>query len=406
MTQRHVARHRRGHDRPSPPTAPTWPRSRPRSPTAPTPWWPGSTNAGRQLQLQRPADGHDQGHRAAGRADPLDPPGRRHRDQGGRRHRQPPPQVHRHDRPGRHRHPLRPHQRPALGPAGHGHLVHDQRLVHLPAPVQPDRRDDPARRPGDRHRRQQGAARRRPSPSGSSPSPATTSAPGPPSSPSSTPPPRPTTSGTSASVQVDTTPGRDVPVQYDFNGDGQTDLVAYRFNTAEYFGQLSQRLADRPAVRARRRLAAGLRLLRGLRAPSSTPTTAPTPAIWVVALPQPGGLVVQFGVPSVDIPAPAAYDGGGVTEIAVFRPRPVRRATDADSFTVVGPGNGCYQVSFTSPAVAEARLRLQGRRHPRPGRLRRRRPATSSPSTGRAPASSSSSTRPTSTTRPPGPSGR
>ena len=43
-------------------------------------------------------------------------------------------------------------------PPGHDHLVHDQRVVHLPAAVRPDRRDDPARRPDQRHRQQQGPA--------------------------------------------------------------------------------------------------------------------------------------------------------------------------------------------------------------------------------------------------------
>ncbi len=69
-------------------------------------------------------------------------------------------------------------------------------------------------------------------------------------------------------------------------------------------------------------------------------------------LPTPGGLVVQFGAPGVDVPVPAAYDGGGITEIATFRTVNTGNAKDLDSFNVRGSGGG-YTVSFTDPAVTK-----------------------------------------------------
>jgi subtilisin-like proprotein convertase family protein len=154
------------------------------------------------------------------------------------------------------------------------------------------------------------------------------------------------------SVSVDTTPGRDIPVQYDFNGDGATDFTAYRFNTAEYFGLVS----TSSTIDFKYGLGNVSLPVSGTFGPSGTFIFAnygANSAFWVVNLPQPGGLAVKFVVPGLDIPEPAAYDGGGVTEIAAFRPSPSSPgALDADSFSVGGP-RGYYQVSFTSPAVAK-----------------------------------------------------
>ena len=84
-----------------------------------------------------------------------------------------------------------------------------------------------------------GTAHRHPSASGSSPSPVTTTTPGPLSSTIFNPSNEVYAVYNAGAVQVDTTPGRDIPVQYDYNGDGKTDLAAYRYNSAEYFGTLS-----------------------------------------------------------------------------------------------------------------------------------------------------------------------
>jgi subtilisin-like proprotein convertase family protein len=152
------------------------------------------------------------------------------------------------------------------------------------------------------------------------------------------------------SAQVDTTPGRDVPIQYDFNGDGSTDLVGYRYNSAEYFGTLSDTSAlafffGQPGVAlpvSGTYGGTGTFIYAAYNPPTST---------WYVALPQPGGEVVQFGAPKFDVPAPAAYDGGGITEIATFRPVTVAGG-DADSFNVAS-STGYYQISFSSPAVTK-----------------------------------------------------
>ena len=158
-------------------------------------------------------------------------------------------------------------------------------------------------------------------------------------------------SGTSsATVQVDKTPGRDVPLEYDFNGDGVTDLAAFRYNTSEFYGYVSNN--------------SGIDLQYGVGGASLpvsgyfggsglyiTGIYVPSSATWAIALPQPGGLILHFGVPGLDIPAQAAYDGFGSTELALFRPSTVF-GNDADSFTVLGPA-GIYTVSFTNPAVAK-----------------------------------------------------
>ena len=167
-----------------------------------------------------------------------------------------------------------------------------------------------------------------------------------------------------ASVVAD--PGnsyRDIPIQDDFNGDGINDFAAFRFDTSTYFGFVSPNSTIN--------LAYGKG---GVSLPVSdyygnffnvNPATGTffssggfifanygaDSGLWGLALPQPGGFVIQFGVPHVDIPAPGAYNGSGVDEIAFFRPSVVSGG-DADSFNVGGP-NGEYQVSFTSPAVAK-----------------------------------------------------
>ena len=147
---------------------------------------------------------------------------------------------------------------------------------------------------------------------------------------------------------VDATPGRDVPVQYDYNGDGSTDLAAYRYNTAEYYGSQSngttldfQYGPGNASLPVSGYYGTTGTFIYGSYAPGS--------ATWYLALPQPGGLVLHFGVPNIDIPTPAAFNGNGSTELAVFRPTTVLGG-DADSYTVFGPA-GAYTVSFTSAAV-------------------------------------------------------
>ena len=144
---------------PSPPTGPTWSRSPARWPTAPTPWWPGPPTRPGNAQLQPPADRHDQGHRAADRPDPLDP--RRPTTPGSRATASPPttsPGSPASTDPGDTVTLYALVNGQLSAPPGHDHRLDDQRLVHPPAPLQPDQRHDPARRPGHRHRRQQGAA--------------------------------------------------------------------------------------------------------------------------------------------------------------------------------------------------------------------------------------------------------
>ena len=151
------------------------------------------------------------------------------------------------------------------------------------------------------------------------------------------------------SIQVDTTPGRDVPVQYDYNGDGSTDLVAYRFNTAEYFGRMS----NNSTLDFQYGAGAASLPVSGTYGTTGTFIYADfrsNTGKWVVALPQAGGLTTTFGLAGIDIPTPAAFDGNGVTELAYFRPASTV-ATDADSFTVMGP-RGVYRASFTNTALA------------------------------------------------------
>jgi subtilisin-like proprotein convertase family protein len=151
-------------------------------------------------------------------------------------------------------------------------------------------------------------------------------------------------------LQVDTTPGRDIPVQYDFNGDGKTDQTAYRFDAAEYFGFLSDgSVFDKQFGRPRVSLPVS-----GNYDSTGIPRLGlfdPDTATWAINLPTAGGRVVNFGIPRLDIPTPAAFDGGGVTEIAYFRPVNVD-GNDADSFSVLAPDSpNNYRVSFTDPAV-------------------------------------------------------
>jgi Bacterial Ig-like domain len=151
------------------------------------------------------------------------------------------------------------------------------------------------------------------------------------------------------SVQVDTTPGQDIPVQYDFNGDGTTDLVAYRFNAAQYFGTLMGTGSPVTTFFGQPGVALPVPGYYGGYGTFINADYNPQNAVWSIALPQPGGYVTQFGAAKIDIPVPAAYDGNGITEIATFRPVVVSGG-DADSFNVDSASGG-YQVSFTSPAV-------------------------------------------------------
>ena len=153
---------------------------------------------------------------------------------------------------------------------------------------------------------------------------------------------------------ADTTAGRDVPVEYDFNGDGKTDGVAYRYNTATYYGTSSigsaVNLQYGPAN-------AGLPVS-GTFGTSGTFIAGsynPYNGTWYLGLPQAGGEVVAFGGAGRDIPVPGAYNGGGITELAVFTPTSNTVAND-DSFSVatVVTNNvvtSSYRVSFNSPAV-------------------------------------------------------
>ena len=136
------------------------------------------------------------------------------------------------------------------------------------------------------------------------------------------------------SSKVDTTAGRDVPVQYDFDGDGKDDLVGYQFNSATYVG-----------TRTTQGKLSSQYGLPGVGLPVSGNFAAngtfvlgeyrPNTATWIVNVPTAGGLTVQFGLPGVDIPVPAAYNGNGLTEIADFRPVPTSStALDGDQFSV------------------------------------------------------------------------
>jgi subtilisin-like proprotein convertase family protein len=149
-------------------------------------------------------------------------------------------------------------------------------------------------------------------------------------------------------IQVDTTPGRDVPIQYDFNGDGQTDSAAYRFDSATYFGYVSNGTGVNQQFGPYQSLPVS-----GFYGSSGTfvyGTYVVSTAQWSIALPQANGLVVNFGVPKVDIPTPAAFDGiVSSTELAVFR-NVANAGGSADSYSVIGP-RGVYSVSFTDPVV-------------------------------------------------------
>lgn len=148
---------------------------------------------------------------------------------------------------------------------------------------------------------------------------------------------------------VDSTPGRDVPVQYDFNGNGATDLVGYRFNAAQYYGTLIGNGSTVATYFGTPGVGLPISGYYGGYGTFIYATFDPNTDVWAIALPRPGGLVVQFGAAKFDVPVPAAYDGGGVTEIATFRPVNVAGG-DADSFNV-DSATGYYQISFTSPAV-------------------------------------------------------
>jgi subtilisin-like proprotein convertase family protein len=150
------------------------------------------------------------------------------------------------------------------------------------------------------------------------------------------------------SAQVDTTPGRDLPIQYDFNGDGVTDLAAYRYDSSTFYGYVS----NGSAISYQYGVSGQSLPVSDYYGGSGTYLSGiyiPATGTWAIALPQPGGLVVNFGIPKLDVPVPGAYDGSGADELAVFRPSTFYGG-DADSFTVLGY-SGIYTVSFTSPAV-------------------------------------------------------
>ena len=149
-------------------------------------------------------------------------------------------------------------------------------------------------------------------------------------------------------LQVDTTPGRDVPIQFDFNGDGQTDSAAYRYDTATYFGYVSNGTGVNQQYGPNQSLPVS-----GFYGSSGTfvyGTYAVSTGQWIIALPQANGLRVNFGVPRIDIPTPAAFDGiVSSTELALFR-NVADAGGSADSYSVIGP-HGVYAVSFTDPSV-------------------------------------------------------
>ncbi len=154
-----------------------------------------------------------------------------------------------------------------------------------------------------------------------------------------------------------------IPVQYDFNGDGITDNVAYNFAASSYVGNVS------PATFLNLQYGGGY----NLSLPASGPygpggsflfgNFGPSQAFYAVSYPT--LFAQQFVVPNLDIPTPAAYDGNGVAEVSVFRPSSVAGPigsiySDADSFSVLGP-QGFYQVSFTNPnATFTANARAAG----------------------------------------------
>ena len=393
--------------RPSPPTGPTWPRSPARWPTAPTRWWPGPSTRRATSATAPPLTVTI---KATG---PQIVPtlsilaGRRHRRSRGTAS---PPTA----GPGSSARPTRAtpsRSTPSIngqlsGPQATDHLLDDQRVVPAPAPLQPDRRQHPAGGPGHRHRRQQGAAQPGPEPSGSSPSPATTSTPGPPSSPSSARPPRPTTSGTSGS-------SRSTPPPAATSRSSTTSTATARSTRSPTASTPPS--TSGPSPTARPSTSSSAPAASRCRSPATTTARARfdlrplqprhrdlghQPAHGPAARSSASACPRSTSRPRRPTTATAS------TEIAVFRPSVVN-GNDADSFNVVAaellqqlPGQ------LHRPGGPGPGLHLQGRRHPRPGRLRRGRPRRVRHLPADAPASSSSSTCPTSSTRPPGPSGR
>ena len=132
---------------------------------------------------------------------------------------------------------------------------------------------------------------------------------------------------------------RDIPIEMDFNGDGLDDFAAFRFDTSTYVGQVS------PSSTIDLAYGKG-----GVSLPVSdcygnyfnvNPATGTffssggliyanygaDSGLWGVALPQPGGFVIQVRRPPRGHPGAGAYNGSGVNEIAFFRPTEVAPVT-------------------------------------------------------------------------------
>ena len=98
----------------------------------------------------------------------------------------------------------------------------------------------------------------------------------------------------------------DIPVQGDFDGDGQLDLAVYR--------------------------------------PSSD--QLPGAAEWLIQGSRRGFYSVLFGSTGLDLPAPADYDGDGITDIATFRPQSDLLPGASQWFILQSGGGGAISILF------------------------------------------------------------